>query len=82
MLAFNRFISHHDLIDIPLKGRSFTWSNMQADPLLEKLDWVFTSASWTALFPITLASPLAKLSSDHVPLKVQVGIHVPKAQIF
>ena len=34
MIAFNRLISHHDLVEIPLKGRAFTWSNMQNPPLL------------------------------------------------
>jgi hypothetical protein len=55
---------------------------MQENPLLEKLDWIFTSANWTNTFPITLATPLAKLSSDHVPIKIQIGSHVPKSQIF
>jgi hypothetical protein len=82
MLLFNRIISHLDLEEIPLKGRAFTWSNMQENPLLEKLDWIFTSANWTSTFPITLASPLAKLSSDHVPIKIHIGSHVPKFQIF
>jgi hypothetical protein len=44
MLLFNRIISQHDLEEISLKGRAFTWSNMQDTPLLEKLDWIFTSA--------------------------------------
>ena len=47
MLALNSVMQAHDLEEIPLKGRAFTWSNMQANPLLEKLDWVFTSAEWT-----------------------------------
>jgi hypothetical protein len=38
MLLFNRIISQLDLVEIPLKGRAFTWSNMQDNPLLEKLD--------------------------------------------
>jgi exonuclease III len=45
MLQFNVAISNLGLVEIPFKGRKFTWSNMQADPLLEKLDWVFSSAS-------------------------------------
>jgi hypothetical protein len=45
MLLFNDLIQHLDLVDIPFMGRHFTWSNMQEDPLIEKLDWVFTSAS-------------------------------------
>lgn len=38
MLAFNEAISNQALIEIPLKGRNYTWSNMQEAPLLEKLD--------------------------------------------
>lgn len=51
MLLFNEAISHLGLIELPLKGRKYTWSNMQQDPLLEKLDWFFTSSSWTSSFP-------------------------------
>jgi len=38
MNLFNYLISDLDLVEIPFSGRSFTWSNMQADPLLVKLD--------------------------------------------
>ena len=42
---FNDSIGHLGLVELPLKGRSFTWSNMQANPLLEQLDWFFTSTT-------------------------------------
>ena len=45
MLLFNEAISKLGLIELPLKGRKYTWSNMQQDPLLERLDWFFTSDS-------------------------------------
>ena len=45
MLMFNEAISELGLIELPLKGRQFSWSNMQDNPLLEKLDWFFTSAA-------------------------------------
>jgi hypothetical protein len=38
MLMFNDAISKLGLVELPLKGRKYTWSNMQRDPLLEKLD--------------------------------------------
>ena len=47
MMDFNAAISQLALVEIPLKGRSFTWSNMQQAPLLEKIDWVFTSENWS-----------------------------------
>jgi hypothetical protein len=42
MLLFNEAISNLGIMELPIKGRKFTWSNMHKDPLLEKLDWFFT----------------------------------------
>jgi hypothetical protein len=44
-LVLNDAIGHLNLIELPLKGRSYMWSNMQSEPLLELLDWFFTSAN-------------------------------------
>ena len=82
MLLFNSIIQNLDLEEIPLKGRAYTWSNMQDNPLLEKLDWIFTSTNWTTQFPNTMAIPLAKLTSDHIPIQIQIGTSIPKANIF
>jgi exonuclease III len=38
IFLFNEIISHLGLIELPLKGRSFTWSNMQDSPLLQQID--------------------------------------------
>lgn len=56
MFLFNSVISSLDLTEIPLHGRKFTWSNKQTSPLLEKLDWVFTSNSWVSPFLTLLSS--------------------------
>ena len=42
IMRFNEAISNLGLVEIPLQGRRYTWSNMQPSPLLEKLDWVFS----------------------------------------
>jgi hypothetical protein len=60
IFLFNEIISHLGLIELALKGRSFTWSNMQDSPLLQQIDWFFTSCQWTLTFPDTVAQPLAK----------------------
>lgn len=78
-LIFNDMIG---LVELPLKGKGFTWSNMQADPLLEQLDWFFTSVNWTTEFPDTMVSPLARPTSDHVPCKVSVGTKIPRSNMF
>ena len=41
MLMFNEAISNQGLLELPLHGRKFSWSNMQQNPLLVKLDWFF-----------------------------------------
>ena len=80
--TFNEAIGHLGLVELPLKGRAYTWSNMQTDPLLEKLDWFFTSINWTLDFPNTEVVPLAKITSDHIPCKVVISTKIPKASLF
>ena len=75
-------IGHLGLVELPLKGHAFTWSNMQQDPLLEQLDWFFTSANWTLDYPNSLVLPLAKITSDHIHCKLLIGTSIPKANIF
>jgi hypothetical protein len=82
MLVFNDIIHNLGLIELPLKGRSCTWSNMQEQPLMQQLDWFFTSSAWTLSYPNTLVLPLAKSVSDHTPCKIQIGTHIPKATLF
>ena len=55
---------------------------MQHDPLLVKLDWFFTSASWMTTFPNTILLPLAKPISDHLPCVKKIGTSIPKARVF
>jgi hypothetical protein len=80
--TFNEIISYHGLVELPLKGRSYTWSNMQNDPLLVQLDWFFTSVAWTLKFPNTVVKTLAKPVSDHVPCVVSIGTSIPKPKVF
>ena len=79
---FNELISDLDLVDIPFKGRNYTWGNMQSDPLLVKLDWVITSSSWTLSFPSTFVQPLSRPVSDHIPYVIQIGNNIPKSNTF
>lgn len=82
IMIFNTMIMAYDLVKIPFKGRVYTWSNMQEIPLLEKIDWIFSSPHWTTKYPNTMAVPMAKLSSDHVPINIQIGSNIPESEIF
>jgi endonuclease/exonuclease/phosphatase family metal-dependent hydrolase len=82
MFLFNEEIGHLWLLELQLKGRKFTWSNMQEIPLLEQLDWFFTSSNWISVLPNTMVLPLAKTGSDHVPCVVSIDTNIPKAKLF
>jgi hypothetical protein len=82
MLMFNDAISSLGLIELPLKGQRFTWSNKQHPPLLERLDWFFTSASWTLSYPNTSVSTLTMETSDHVPCHISISTAIPKGIYF
>jgi hypothetical protein len=73
MNIFNDIINHLGLVELPIKGRAFTWSNMQLNPLLVQLDWFFTSTNWTLSFPNTVINPLARPVSDHLPCVINIG---------
>jgi hypothetical protein len=82
MFLFNEAISSLVLVELPLKGRRFTWSNKQQCPLLERLDWFFTSASWTLSYPSTIVYPLIKETSNHVPCVITISTSIPKHFLF
>jgi len=65
MFLFNEAISVLDLVEIPLLGRHYTWTNKQAEPLLERLDWFFSSPSWTLNYPNTVVKSLIMETFDH-----------------
>jgi hypothetical protein len=82
MLLFNEIIGHLGLLELPLKGRKYTWSNMQDQPLLEQLDWFFTSSNWIYVYPNSIVLPLAHTKSDHVPCVINIDTTIPKSNIF
>lgn len=82
MNMFNELISDLDLVDVPFSGREFTWSNMQDDPLLVKLDQIFTSSTQTLSYPTTHAQPLSRPTFDHIPYVIHIGSNISKSKLF
>lgn len=82
MLAFNNAISRQRLVEIPLKGCKYTWTNKQHSPLLERLDWFFSSNSWTTSFPNTTALALSRDTSDHTPCVISAITKTPSPRVF
>jgi hypothetical protein len=77
-LVFNNISSHLGLIELPIKGRSYTWSNMHDSPLLEQLDWFFSSVAWTSQFPMTVVLPLIELLQIICHAKSKLAQTFPK----
>jgi hypothetical protein len=68
MGRFRKFIDDTSLIDLPLIGRKYTWSNHQVSPTLVRLDRVLCSSDWEDIFPNNLLQSAASEDSDHCPL--------------
>lgn len=56
------------LVDLPLTGASFTWSNHQASPSISRLDRFLVSIEQLVLLPNTYQLTLPKTTSDHHPI--------------
>lgn len=57
-----------ELIDLPLGGASYTWSNMQDNPSLARRNRFLIDSQWAECFQYTSHSARANPVSDHVPI--------------
>jgi endonuclease/exonuclease/phosphatase family metal-dependent hydrolase len=78
MFMSNEAISALGLVELPLKGNHFTWTNKQKSSLLEMLDWFFTSPSWIISYLNTNVTTLCMETSDHVPCLINISTIIPK----
>lgn len=76
MQDFNHFIDEINLINIPLQGRSFTYSNKRPNPTFSKLDKALLSSHWNDYGVSYDLRDLPATASDHVPLMLRLSPHV------
>nr|CAD1832569.1 unnamed protein product [Ananas comosus var. bracteatus] len=50
---FNTLIKELELIDLSMANQSFTWSNLQSNPTLARLDRFLVSTEWELEFPLS-----------------------------
>ena len=67
-MLFNYIIIFGEMMELPLVGRKYTWSNKQKHPILEKLDRILMNPTWEDLFPMVTVRKLVRDVSDHNPL--------------
>lgn len=70
------------LLKPPSFGKKFTWTNGQANPIWVKVDHYIVNHAWLNLFPKTIQNCLSRFGSDHVPIRLELGVHFPTPRIF
>ncbi|XP_026459643.1 uncharacterized protein LOC113360342 [Papaver somniferum] len=65
MDRFDRFISKHHLIDLPLHGDTYTWTNNQIQSIRSRIDRFLISPDWECVYPQVIQQALARPCSDH-----------------
>ena len=73
MQEFSNFISEQGLIDLPLQGGSFTWSNSREVASKARLDRFLFSADWEDEFPIVCQRRMSRLCLNHFPIVLEGG---------
>lgn len=49
-------------------NQNFTWSNMQSNPTLAKLDRFLISTEWDHTYPLSKVMVIPRITSDHSPI--------------
>ncbi|KAK9030409.1 hypothetical protein V6N11_031836 [Hibiscus sabdariffa] len=67
---FYEFVDSLGLLELPISGGNFTWSNHRSDEdsILEKLDRALCSFEWSSLFPKAIGVLDVAMGSDHAPI--------------
>jgi hypothetical protein len=81
MMRFNATISALGLEELKLNGNRFTWTNKQASPLLERLDWFLAFVAWLTNYPGSSVTTLSRDTFDHSPCLITITTNIPKLRI-
>ncbi len=68
MGLFFDLLNELEMIDLPLGNQKFTWSNMQSNPTMAKLDHFLISTKWNQAFPLSKVVAVSRITSDHSPI--------------
>jgi exonuclease III len=79
---FRRLVNELSLIDLPLQGRRFTWSNARENVIFVRLDRFLVSQLWNTTFSAGSQKALANTSSDHCPIMYTCDSQFPMSNTF
>lgn len=80
--TFNDTLQDLNVSEIEVSDRLYTWSNKQPNPILARLNRVFTNNALNLSFPMTNLSSLPRPISDHTPLLLSLSTNLPRAGFF
>lgn len=82
MELFGDLIRDLNLVDLPLGGRSFTWSNKREVASFAKLDRLLVSDDWEARYLLVTQKALQALVFDHSAILLVQESALPKRKNF
>lgn len=66
MRRFNSMIQELQLVDLPLRGATYTWINDQNRRVSSRLDRFLLSSDWIDIDPMYLQEALPSTAFDHI----------------
>ncbi|KAL4278069.1 hypothetical protein GQ457_03G015870 [Hibiscus cannabinus] len=83
--CFLDFMNNSGLIELPIKGGLFTWSNRRKDDdeITERIDKILVSSEWSLAYPKAIGILEAAVASDHNPILLQIeGLKKKRRKAF
>jgi hypothetical protein len=68
MTRLNKFVQEHEIKDLYLHGRRFTWISEREVPTLTRIDRAIASVDWDLMHPDSILQALSSSVSDHAPI--------------
>ena len=72
--SFNTFIDSNLLVDIPLRGRTYTWFRGDGRSM-SHIDRILLSENWCLTWPTCFQLAVSRGLSDHCPLVLAIDTH-------
>jgi hypothetical protein len=73
MARFRSFAQEHEIKDLYLHGRRFTWSSEREVPTLTRIDRALASVDWDLMHPDSILQALSSSVSDHAPIHLSLS---------